>query len=282
MIEGGVLWHYTDVHGALGIVQSGVLRFADARFMNDRTERSYGPDVALQALLDYAEVFEGMYVGRDYIPPLLSYLVEHIKARSFRSRLYLCSLSETPNSISQWQRYGAEGQGYCLGFSTAMLKKLKGIRLIKMSYAPTRQKSMVAYRVQQLLKLYGAERQRWSSAMLNQAATTIFDGLEPTLLRIKNPQFADEREWRLIFRDEHPPNAARRVSFVARGAYPKPFISVELKRQGSNENKLPLVKIMCGPKLDHELATLSARHVLDDYGYRDVLIEVSPLRESWR
>lgn len=34
-----------------------------------------------------------------------------------RERLYVCSLSAVRDSISQWQRYGADGKGYCVGLS---------------------------------------------------------------------------------------------------------------------------------------------------------------------
>src|SRR5437762_12104373 len=109
-----VLYHYTDTVGFHGIVWNNRLRLGDARFLNDRTERQYG-----MALL-IAEIAEELKAGQDHFLAVTAHYL-----RKNEHRVHLCSLSEVSESISQWQRYGADGYGYCLGFSAALLRKLE-------------------------------------------------------------------------------------------------------------------------------------------------------------
>src|ERR1035438_5726396 len=49
------LYHYTTPEGLLGIIESSALFLSDARFVNDRSELSYGRRVFTDRLLRYAE-----------------------------------------------------------------------------------------------------------------------------------------------------------------------------------------------------------------------------------
>src|SRR5205085_12081442 len=97
------LWHYTDVHGLMGIIESSRLRFGDAHFLNDRTERTYGLTV-LKRVLDQSALSHAA----------IEQIVRSLDPNINPLRLYLCAFSETTESISQWQRYGADGSGYCI------------------------------------------------------------------------------------------------------------------------------------------------------------------------
>lgn len=103
------LWHYTDVAGLSGILSSSTLHLGDARCLNDRTERSYGVTVVEQALK--TAIAEGDETG------LLARVDGYMDHDLSRTDLYLCSFSATSESLSQWQRYGADCRGYCIGFN---------------------------------------------------------------------------------------------------------------------------------------------------------------------
>ena len=45
-----ILWHYTNAEGFYGIVSSHLLRLADAQFLNDRTERTYGVEMVIDII----------------------------------------------------------------------------------------------------------------------------------------------------------------------------------------------------------------------------------------
>lgn len=52
MDQPSLLWHYTDVAGFFGIVNSGRLRVGQIEYLNDVTERTYGRTVVSRALAD--------------------------------------------------------------------------------------------------------------------------------------------------------------------------------------------------------------------------------------
>jgi hypothetical protein len=109
------LWHYTDVNGLWGITTSSQLRFGDARFLNDRTERTYGERLLEQVLEQEVASDPDRVVAK---------FRNLLRSLRWPDRLYVCSFSGTAESLSQWQRYGADGAGYCLGFDGALLDEL--------------------------------------------------------------------------------------------------------------------------------------------------------------
>src|SRR5262249_47446801 len=50
MPKGGVLYHYTDAAGLLGILKNQALRATDYQFLNDREEISVGEQLVAQRL----------------------------------------------------------------------------------------------------------------------------------------------------------------------------------------------------------------------------------------
>src|SRR5437762_1595309 len=116
MVAPAVLYHYTDSAGLFGLVTSGNLRLGDARFLNDSTEFVHGINIAREVVTEALKETDGEKIlerTRHYLSP------EFV----FR-QLYVFSLSETAESISQWQRYGADGYGYCIGFNRKRLQEM--------------------------------------------------------------------------------------------------------------------------------------------------------------
>lgn len=104
------LWHYTNIAGALGIIQSGTLRATALPFLNDTSEFQRGLkvlDITNKALQDSAHIHpvQKHVVGR---------AVEAAHHPSLQADLYAACASEVEDSLSQWRAYGGEG-GVALG-----------------------------------------------------------------------------------------------------------------------------------------------------------------------
>lgn len=274
-----LLWHYTN----FGIMQSDSLRFGDAAFLNDSTERSYALGIARNVVR--AKVGTAT---RDR--KLLSLIGEYLTPEVWFTRMYICSLSETPESISQWQRYGADGRGYCIGLDPELLSARyasSGVDLRRMIYRPQQQRSLIAARLKEVIQsVHSGELRRDvplpAKANIDDMAPHATLRLTQRLLEIKNPQFQDEREWRLIYEtSEHGPldYAWEEPEFTVRDPYVKAFIVPPL---ASTPPRLPVAKVVCGPKLDDRLATESTRTFLRAAGYSMVEVVPSKLRRAWR
>src|ERR1700686_440311 len=188
------LWHYTDANGLFGIVSSNQLRFGDSRFLNDRTERVYGTDLLEQIFKEE--------IAKDDRGGLTSSLRKHWTLQP-PTRLYVCSLSETKESISQWQRYGAGGSGYCIGFAPRGLDSLFDedlVSRIAMIYDEKEQLGLLRAEVHVCLDR--EPRSRAANPKAPHLYEAYFTGgvVDQATLCLKNPFFQDEKEWRYYLR----------------------------------------------------------------------------------
>ena len=275
-----VLWHYTDASGLHGIVTSGQLRFGDARFLNDRTERIYGERLLEHVLEEDLSPDSGTLTKK--FRELLQVLREP-------DRLYVCSFSATTESISQWQRYGADGAGYCIGFNPRELDSLFEDEYVS-------REVMVYDEAQQLELLREAVRHSFEEysrldATKAKRKVTYIDYLfadldiDAALVRLKNPFFHDEKEWRYLFRTDDERRSVSlsepREQYVVRGPYIKPFVQLPRRKTGSGA-RLPIVGVVCGPRLELDLAIPSLQRFLAAADYDTAQVSQSALVEIWR
>jgi hypothetical protein len=272
-----ILWHYTDAAGLFGILSSRQLRFGDARFLNDRTERVYGSEF-VEGVLTELEANDA------------SGMVREVRAElAFRKidRLYVCSFCETHNSMSQWQRYGADGYGYCIGFDAAQLDTAldpERAPRVAMIYDPAEQRQLVIEAATGAAEMYtdftdavGPQRDGVFVALPAPGDLTM------VMLRLKNPDFRDEHEWRYFVEGyDWADDGAQEEDFAVRGAYIKPFIELPRKLKYHPLKPLPVTNVVCGPRLDGEIAVPAVERFLRSRGYENITVEVSPLAKSWR
>jgi Protein of unknown function (DUF2971) len=275
-----VLWHYTDASGLQGIVTTGQLRFGDARFLNDRTERVYGERLLERALEEVLSAESDTLTNK--FRELLQVLREPY-------RLYVCSFSATTESISQWQRYGADGTGYCLGFDLRELDRLfdnESVSRYAMVYEEAEQLKILREAVRDSFEQYS----RLEAKAGKRKATYIdylFVGvdIDAALLRMKNPFFHDEKESRYLFRTDEERRSVSlsepREQYAARGPYIKPFVQLPHRNAGTGV-RLPIVRVVCGPRLEPDLAIPSLRRFLAAVDYEAVQVDQSVLAEIWR
>jgi hypothetical protein len=106
------IYHYTDVKGALGILQSGRIWFT-CRHLNDPMEIRYGLDVGRECS-EIATKTRGAAIPKDAALHLKG---EHEFALATYG-FWIASFSVDGNDLVQWRNYADEGRGICLGFST--------------------------------------------------------------------------------------------------------------------------------------------------------------------
>lgn len=274
------LWHYTDAAGLHGIVSQRELWFGDARLLNDQTEQSYAEGI-LAAVVSEEQ--------RSDKHGVIATALASVDSTRHPIRLYVCSFSETSASLSQWQRYGADGNGYCIGFNRAGLERLFGHSLWwkKMQYKPEQQKRLI----RRLLQQFDAAQNEWptidESALKFRVLTEgarLGAGLDDAMLQMKHPLFADEREWRYILmkdayvQDSTPSSTEK---FVVRSSFVKPYVPLPPKSVTAPAT-LPIEAIVCGPKLNFPVAQECTRRFVTAHGYAAVQISQSELAQVWR
>jgi len=282
--EPDILWHYTDANGMFGILGSRQFRFGDAGFLNDCTERVYGKEVVDRVFVE--EIAAGDEDG------LLSDLRKHVQVSRSSDRIFVCSFSATKECISQWQRYGVDGTGYCLGFDAKGLDALFDkdmINRVPMLYEEAEQKEYLRKKIRRGVDTYrrkvaiAAPEDRNRGINLYDAIFTAGD-VDDAGLRLKNPFFADEQEWRYFERvdEDRLGDDDSDEEFAVRGAYVKPFMRFPRMPKRGTLTQLPVVDIVCGPRLDVDIAKPTVERLLQFYGHVNVNVERSALTSIWR
>ena len=114
------LFHYTNPIGLLGIVSSGSLWMSDSNCLNDSKELLYFKEVVKNCCENIcsnkaSENFSDSY--KKFVSELGEFALAEVGS------VFVVSLSEHRDQLSQWRGYAGGGQGYALGFRARELAK---------------------------------------------------------------------------------------------------------------------------------------------------------------
>ncbi|MEX2634629.1 MAG: DUF2971 domain-containing protein [Balneolales bacterium] len=224
---GKKLFHYTDIGGLQGIVESKQLWFSHLSSLNDPHEVEYGKKII-------NEEINSRLVGEDN--KNIRFFYDSIKQiiSGFGRTLhhaFVCCFCEEANLLSQWREYSDRGGGYSLGFEfneNTMIffnQEDYGNSFEKIKSTPQPLLRKVIYDVEEqnrLVKVYLDEIKKGYDAGINGKVESRFrtkdlhaavmgaqsvDILLDMIFAFKNPAFKEEKEWRLmdIVMDNHDP-----------------------------------------------------------------------------
>lgn len=276
------VYHYTDASGLQGILSTGVLWATDYRYLNDSSELRYIFRLATQAV-------ESQLRSKNH-GALAEAFLEYVSTTAppyGDTVYYLCCFSESDNSLSQWRAYGGR-QGFSLCFPgditlvdiTAMTRRpprfpnmpqpvvgqgqSAGVTLLRVDYDTHRHVEYVTRLIAELLELCESEHMRsYTDPQLAISHITpfYFAQLERASYRFKHPDFADEREWRLV-------SWAKQTEYFRVGATLTPYAKVHLfSASHPNTHGLPLLAVRYGPTALPEETKLAMDRLLTSCGY---------------
>jgi hypothetical protein len=264
--QGQALYHYTDLAGLQGILQSDDLWLTHSRYLNDDEEITHG----------YRIVREAIEAHRAAAPErgqFLDTLYELVKEPSPEG-VYICSFCLDDNLLSQWRGYGANGMGVSVKFEPQGFAYITGpdspkyglVRLWKVFYDRNTQKQIIDQAINHAFTFGPANLSQEDRAL--QAA----DSIQFFIPTFKNEGFSEEKECRLIFTPS-PEFSVHPKFRVTRGML-IPYFSLKELTGGGPVTKLPLTGVRVGPSSNKRLNVESARMVLAQTGYA-VTVDVS-------
>jgi len=220
------LWHYTSGAGVKGIFQSRTLWAGHLGYMNDISEvdhamKTVSVEVAKRLKQELPEQEGALQKWIGYATGLTTNTPPNIFAVSF---------SEVPDLLSQWRGY-ATGPGgpFCIGFPSATLQEraTAGWSLRQCIYSREEQTRLIEDRMRRSLE--GASRADVPPDRSREdlARKMIHAGMLSVAPLCKHPDFAEEREWRLII-GPRPVRKGTPVRFRERSHTLAPFVEFEL------------------------------------------------------
>lgn len=262
----GQLYHYTDLGALNSIVSQSDLWLTHCRYSNDAEEMNHGTEIAqrvISGLRKTASPDRGKYLRA----------VKYKLKECGLDDVYICCFCDSPNQLSQWRGYGANGSGVELEIQAEEFAAICGpdcpvglMRFWRVYYEPEKQRR----RIEQILEFW------WDRPIsLDERVQYASDAIRFFIPTFKNNDFHEESEWRLIF----TPGANCRVPpqfRVARGML-VPYYSLRNIINASNANldRLPIQRVRIGPSAAKELNVESTRMLLKCHNYDGVPVEAS-------
>jgi hypothetical protein len=273
------IFHYTDIDGLKGILESRGFWLSEARFLND-TE----------------EIYNGVKTTKDLIEELLrkprysifsnvlTDALTELQKLDFRDH-YVASFSLKQDDLEQWRAYAKNGSGICVGFNPKIQTSYPHFMatnlwdLVKVIY-DDRLKVRILHSI---IAIYFFEYKK--DLLANRIAVTgnigyinnLVYSLSSVFILFKNKAFASEEEVRLVYnyhrswvfdkKNYRNVNGVLVPYFCTSDAMPNKEMVVDL---------LPVSKIIIGPT-NKEVAIESVKYFVQDMGYSADIVEPSSI-----
>lgn len=256
------IYHYTDIGGLIGILNSGSIWATHVSKLNDSSEYIHGVKLVRE--------FTAKSKNRDS-----KKLIEKALEQFTTKDTYIACYSTERDLLSQWRAYSTPSIGYSLGLATDGMATLDGkMPLLE----PVIYDDDVAEKV--ILSLLDAidrflNENDFGEVEVGYLLGTLEANLNLTACMIKNHKFREESEFRHIYQPGVSPLKLNLNFRVGRFGL-TPYVCVKFLK----ENYLPIKNITIGPCLDFDVEKHSLSLLLKNTGYENVEILNSeiPLR----
>lgn len=276
-----VLYHYTDLTGANGIITSKSIRLTKIQYLNDESELKYGINLYRSAVDNISQRMLDSE-RKEFLKTSAEQLDSFI-----HTNICVASFCEDGNLLSQWRAYGGSRSGLAFGFSIESLKKILSagsMNLWKCVYDPESQNEIIHNLIEHLLRSYDTiEEYRKSCEDWRRVKQSLMTFFNTTFLRIapilKNSHFREEREWRIVT----TPLDCRNNSYSAYVSNERVLQYYTLDFSISEDGKFDILKeIVIGPCKDAELVSdaLSVLLLHNKYSCKSIRFSLIPYKEK--
>ena len=115
----GLIHHYTDSGGLIGIIDSRTIRATSVWFMNDSVEATFG----WERIERFLSSKSPSLMHEDQVMQQALEYLRGLRVRSDFPDSYIACFSEKENDLSQWRAYG-RAKGFSIGFDSDELNQL--------------------------------------------------------------------------------------------------------------------------------------------------------------
>ena len=186
------------------------------------------------------------------------------------STRFVGSLSERGNWLSQWRGYGGGEGGFSIGFDRVALQRALKVNdsnrsaepytsLRPVCYKPVAHKSAVKYAAKKTYELF----KRAGPEKIGEFLDLWHDVLGEIAPLIKDPAFAEEREWRLMRLVNYDSCDLKALEFSNSQSMLKRHFKLNIAKDG----RLPINEIMVGPSRHQQVSVHSLYALLLHKGY---------------
>lgn len=262
-----IVYHYCSAAALMGILQHKCIWLTSIHCLNDYMEHLWLRRIAAEEAKKIPSISE------DYATKLSEALGDERPAP-----IYCASFSELGDSLRQWIPYADDGRGYAIGFDFRSMKSILGPHQVifdKVVYDESEQRKLVRDEIAGV----GGDRADITGHPIGSQLGVFFSKLNVWMeaARCKHPSFADEAEWRIVYRASLNDDGAPRLisakqpfselRFRERDGTIIPYVEMSLE----TDSKRPVIReIVFGPKNQIKANALGVLTLLRDKGHTNV------------
>lgn len=263
------LFHYTSQAGLLGILESRMIRASKISHLNDAAELALAVGLARKHIdsLDIEAEIKSELLGD----------IEDIEGSSIN--IFVFSLTERGDQLSQWRGYTPTGAGYSIGFSvpflTAMVDKSFGdLVLGPCSYNPFAHEKIIAELVNEAVRRRrGSGHTAPSPQEFRPTALPFLGALYFAAPFLKHEGFSEEREWRLVSRPVSHTDS--RFKHRVGTSHLIPYLELSISQEAGEPANI--TQVIVGPTPHPRLARDAVFTLLASLEYKECAVEPSEL-----
>lgn len=252
------LYHYTSKSGLLGIFGSGAVWATSIHYMNDAKEFRHAMELVNLCLRELSGLDDA---DRSLLSTIINELMESIS----KIYVFVFSLSEESDLLSQWRGYSGTG-GFAIEFEWERLLAVaakNGFKLGRCIYAPKEQQEVVNPLVKSAKEVYlECLKSNLKKDEISKRISKDFIGkFVSTSPLLKHYAFSEEKEWRLI----SPPTRidSPHVKYREGASMIIPYFNLKIQEE---DGSFPVSGIVVGPCPHPELAANAATNFIWDSG----------------
>lgn len=249
------LYHYTGIGSLMGIVESKVLWGSHIYYLNDAAEIVFACRILRQLVNDRSS--SASNDERDFLTQFHSWL-ESFTTTAYH--LFIFSITEEQNLLSQWRSYTPHGKGDSIGFSHELITKVvkqQGLRIAKCLYIREEQEALMSDLLDKMLISFFHEKDSIDTSKHHPTPKYygFMEKFRGDILQvfalIKDPSFREECEWRIISK-YFPKYTVPEIKFREGASMLVPYIEIKI----GNKNKAELLfeRIILGPTQHNNLS----------------------------
>ncbi len=184
-----MLYHYTDFAAFDGIIRCAELRLNNILNMNDASEMTLFMNGICKAVINKLRP----ECDSDKLLEARNFFIKEME-QEFNYSAYAACFSRYRDDASQWERYGHLGQGVCISFHEALMKKMVGgvVSLQEVYY----QEDMRGHHL--VDDFYRVIKDTESLSMEIPKLRSLMSDAWVESAAFKHPSFANEKEFRLV------------------------------------------------------------------------------------
>lgn len=212
-IKPKIVYHYCSLETFFSIISNSTIRLSNISKSNDSEEITYLLPKISRFCTNLFNVYNESFPDEYRLEPEFIEKLFDLKFIETSLSFYVICFSEESDLLGQWRGYANDACGVSIGFSTNDLYPLAHSIDTGYDFAQVRYKlddlyeQIEGYVLEQIEKNFNGNPGSDSLSLLNIADTTVSTILYNAIF-YKNPNFSEEKEWRLVF---HPFGNIRKV-----------------------------------------------------------------------